>query len=983
MSELSLYFLGAPRLELDDRLVVPDTRKAVALLAFLAVTGERHTRDALAALLWPELDQARGRAALRRTLSALKSSIKGHGLDVQRDSLALDPRAGISVDVRSFRHLVRQCQSHGHPRGDVCPDCLPPLSQAAALYQGDFMSGFTLRDSVTFDEWQYLEGESLRRELAAVLRDLSDCLQLTGQYRQAMEVAHRWLALDTLHEPAHRQLMRLLAYNGQRSAAMHQYRECVRILEEELGVPPLDETTELYHAIMAGSLAAPERRPTPQARALGGELLDAGTGAPEMTRPMNLPLVGRAEEWTTMLSWYRGLGPSGRLLAITGEAGIGKTRLAQAFLEQGTDSRALAMAGRCYEGESLLAYGPLADGLRGALARVTDDGWSASVAAAWLSETARLLPELLKRRPDLPPAAPLEGPGAQSRFFEGIRQTIIGLARAHPGSVLLLDDLHWADAATTDLLTYLVRRLDGLPLFLLVTWRTGQLAPSHPLRQALSQAARGGLAHRLELPRLDLVAVRQLVRALPDATDDPELPARLHRETEGLPFFLAEYLAAIEGGAFAVGGDESGTAVRANQTWPMPLSVRELLHSRLAPVSQTGRQILQSGAVIGRSFGFETVRQASGRGEEEVISALEELMDMGLIIEQPGEPGHPVYDFSHEKTRALVYQETSLARRRLLHRRVAETMADHHQAAAPPAAIAHHYRAAGQDEFAAHYFNEAGDGARAVYANAEALAHYRAALALGHPDQAALSESIGDMCTLLADYDGALNSYERAAALRERQDDRAGLARTEHKLGNVYHRLGQYDVAGAQYRLALDHAGQSEERARLMADWSLSAHHGAQPEQARELARQAADLAEQAADLRARARVENVLGILASSQNDLAGASAHLAQSLALASEMDDPAARVAALNNLSLVFRDAGDFTRAREAAGQALDICVELGDRHRQAALHNNLADLFHALGETSASMAHLKQAVTIYAEIGREADEWRPEIWKLMEW
>jgi tetratricopeptide (TPR) repeat protein len=354
------------------------------------------------------------------------------------------------------------------------------------------------------------------------------------------------------------------------------------------------------------------------------------------------------------------------------------------------------------------------------------------------------------------------------------------------------------------------------------------------------------------------------------------------------------------------------------------------------------------------------------------------------------------YDFSHEKLRALVYEETSLARRRLLHRRVADALAGRfhgrHEAGAVAGQIAHHYREAGQDALAAEHFRLAGNHARALYANAEALAHYRAALALGHPDSAALHEALGDLHTLLGEYGGAITSYETAAAL----GDPGHLAGIERKLGGVHHRRGAWDMAESHFQAALYALGEAgpAERARVYAEWSLTAHLaggvGAET-RAAELARRALELAEAGGDTRALAQSHNILGVLATSRGELNAATHHLERSLALATELGErhadgfgvQSARVAALNNLALASRARGDLQEALHFAEQALDLALAMGDRHREAALHNHLADLLHAAGRSQEAMAHLKQAVAIYAEIGVEAGAVRPEIWKLAEW
>jgi DNA-binding SARP family transcriptional activator len=976
---LKLFLLGSPRVERDGKPVEADTRKAVALLAYLALSGQSQSRDALAALFWPEVDGARAHAALRRTLSALNKAAGGQGLLIDRETVGLDRAAGVWVDVDQFRARLAGCHAHGHPAPEVCAACLSPLAEAAALYRGDFLSGFTLRDSPAFDDWQFFQSETLRRELAGALERLVRCHAARREYEPAIAHARRWLALDPLHEPAHRQLMQLYAQSGQHAAALRQYRECVRILEEELSVPPLEETTRLYESIK-------------EQRSMGVRE-HGGVEAPSPTRPHThtpaLPLVGRSTEWAALLGEFASIKTDGRLVVLEGEAGIGKTRLAEAFLQQARSAGAAALVARCYEGEMNLAYGSFVEALRGALAQPEFAARLNGLPAHHLGEASRLLPELASLHPGPPLPSPVEGPGAQTRFFEAISQCLLALCGGPPPGLLLLDDLHWADEASLDLLTYLVRRLRGRPLCLLITWRGEQVPAHHRLRALLAEAQRAGAGTLLPLSRLGLAEVTELVRSAVGGqppTVISEFVERLYRETEGLPFFLVEYLAAMP---------------RSAEEWPLPVGVRGLLQSRLNRVSETGQQLLSAAAVIGRSFDFDTLREASGRSEDETVTALEDLMGRGLVAEVQGGDGAITYDFSHEKLRALVYAETSLARRRLLHRRVAEALTRRARTPTRPhphtpsaALIAQHYQLAGESAEAAHYFKLAGEHARTLYANAEALAHFRAALALGHPEPAALHEAIGDLQTLSGDYGAALASYETAAALCAPES----LAGLEHKLGNVHHRRGDWELAESHFQSALnaldemtDLAGlgrpaRSEaagERARLHADWSLTAHHRGQTDHALALARRALELAEAAGDRRARAQAHNILGVLASSQNDSAQARHHLEQSLALAEALDDLGARVAALNNLALAFRHGGETAPAIALTENALALCASQGDRHREAALHNNLADLLHAAGRPDEAMTHLKRAVALFAEIGAQAGDMQPEIWKLTEW
>ncbi|MFZ0545264.1 MAG: tetratricopeptide repeat protein [Candidatus Promineifilaceae bacterium] len=943
---LSLHLLGVPRLERDSQIIEIDTRKAVAILAYMALDEERPSREFLATFLWPEFDQSRGRAALRRTLSALRRDVGRPYFDISRDAVAFEPSAQIWVDVAQFRKKS-------------AAGSLADLETAVELYRDNFMTGFTLRDSPDFDEWQYFQSESLRRAYVSVLEQLINGYRNQGEWPAAIRHARRWLALDPLREEAHRSLMSLLAWSGERTRALQQYRDCVRILDEELGVAPLPETTEIYHAIQENQLALPIIQ---QAAAVShppiGQLeTPADPSQPQAAGP--IPFVGRQAALDILTETYMETRQNGRFVIIGGEAGIGKTRLADEFITARRSEGTRVVATRCYDGEQGLAYGPVVAALRQALA-AQDNG---TLPDHWRQEIGRLLPELLPPGQTPPP---LDGPGAQARFFDAISQsfaTLLGDETTQSCGVLCIDDLLWADQATLDLLIYLIRRLPELKLFILGTWRTPDVAQEATMRQQLLAAGqRAGTGRFLPLSRLNQDDIQSLLRQL---NRSAESARQLFDKTEGLPFFLNAYL------------------TRPDTVTEGPDSFRDLLYTRLAGVDQTGRQLLQTAAVIGRSFDFDTLRTASGRSDEEMVQAIETLLAYGLVIESAATTADLQYDFSHQALRDLVYEETSLARRRLLHRRVAESLG--HQRNRPEGAIAaqvaHHYQAAGLEPTAADYFYQAGNYARQLYANTEALSHFQSALALGHPAVADLHEAIGDLHKLAGAYGTALADYEKAAALADPDD----LYRLEQKLGSVYHRQGDWELAVHHFSAALEALDEEEHpaRARILADWSRTAHRAGDIAQAQSLAEEALKLAETADDLPALAQTHNILGMLARARVDFSGADYHLRQSLELAPQLPTPRAQIAALNNLALLARDQFDFTQAEQLLTQALQLCRTLGDRHREAALLNNLADLYHLSGDKTAAQSHVRQSVAILAEIGTDAGQWQPEIWKLTEW
>ncbi|HNS03170.1 MAG TPA: AAA family ATPase [Anaerolineae bacterium] len=986
MPELRLLFFGPPRIERHGAPVEIDTRKAVAALAYLALASPSGTlaRDSLTTLLYPEYSQERARAAFRRTLSALRSAIGADCLKSDREIVSLALKDGVWCDVLQFQALNQQRLGHGHDAGQLCTRCLPLLQEAAALYGGDFLAGFSLRDSVSFDDWQLMQSERWQRDYAAVLELLVHGLGGQRQWRAAIDWCRRWIEVDPLHEPAHRRLMQLYAWEGQRSAALRQYRECVRVLDTELGVAPLPETTRLYQAIIEGSdparlpggddwqiapTAAPARPATSQ------PLPPASAAAP----PAAFGLVGRQTALAALHEAWRAAG-NGQIALIKGEAGIGKTRLANEFLCAAAQDGAPVIAARCYEGDARLAYGPLVDALRMGLASPELAARLAHLPALWLSEVRRLTPEVASLHPGLAPPAALDGPGAQARFFEGIAQAFQAMLAGSPPGVLLLDELQWADQATLEVLAFLARRLHGKPLLVLGALRSEFSAAAGAVGRLALEQMRAGHGTEITLERLAAEEVAELATqaGLPDLPAD--LAARLFQETEGLPLFVVEYLAGLRSGRLPGSGDP----------WQVPAGVRQALEQRLAQVDEIGRQLLTAAAVIGRSFPVDLLRAVSGRGEEETVAGLEALAALGLIRElrSPEPRPEPRYDFVHEQLRRVIYDDASLARRRLLHRRAADALI--HATAAPrldarASQIASHLQAAGSDAEAALYYRLAGEHARGVFANGEAIGHFEAALALGHPAVAELHEAIGDLLTLQGAYTRAVMAYETAAALNDGQQH---LARLEQKLGLLHLRQGRWELADSRFAAA-EHAATDADaawRAGLLADWSLCAHRQGHWPRAAELAGRALALADSAADAHAQARAYNVLGILARSQGDRREAGRRLEESLAAARRLDDLPAQIAALNNLALAEHDSHDDAAAQAHLLEALALCQRVGDLHRQAAIHNNLADLLHTAGQREEAMVHLKQAVAIFAAIGDPSPQpadWQPEIWKLVEW
>jgi predicted ATPase/DNA-binding SARP family transcriptional activator len=330
MAHLRLELLGPPLIYLGDEPIQVSSRKPVALLAYLAVTGQPHTRDFLAALLWPDHDQATALAYLRNALWVLGKAGLGEWLSAEPDSVRLQP--GCGLDLADFRALAAQGQTHGHPPEQACRTCLHQLRAAADCFRDGFLAGFALRDSPEFDDWQSYQAETLRQELARVLECLVLQCEAFSDPEPGILYARRWVALDPLHEPAQRRLMRMYAHGDRRALALKQYETLTHLLEQELGAEPDAETHRLFREINLGRVAparAERLQPEPPAAVLSSAGLasrPAGNLAPNNLPAQVTSFIGRQRDIARVLAQFEEDGA--RLLTITGPGGTGKTRLA-------------------------------------------------------------------------------------------------------------------------------------------------------------------------------------------------------------------------------------------------------------------------------------------------------------------------------------------------------------------------------------------------------------------------------------------------------------------------------------------------------------------------------------------------------------------------------------------------------------------------------------------------------------------------------
>ena len=935
LSQLHLTLLGAPRAERDGAAVRFDTRKAMALLAVLAVSGRAWSREELAALLWPESDSARARGSLRRTL--VSASAVGDALVAERSQVRVDA-SRTSCDVLRFRELAAGIDRSSR-------------EAAVALWTGDFLAGFSLRDSPEFEDWSDETRSTLRAELDTVLARLVAELSDVGDFATATRYAQQRLSLDRLHEPAHQLLMQTLASAGQRPGALQQYRQCVAVLDRELGVAPLPETTALYEAIRRNEYppaarqsakVAPKRREPKRGRA--GHLTVAVDAE---------PFVGRTVELDALDSAWRSLHETSAVVAVVGETGTGKTRLVAEFVARGSVGPVVRVRG--HEGERRLALAAAADLVRSALS-VPD--MHAGLADQDRNRLSALVPDVAG---DGQTPSALDTPGALTRLFDSVR-TLLTPSTGDGRLVVWCEDVEWFDDESVDLLTFLLLRPPPGSLFV-VSWRTADHRAS--VVEAVGDALRAGNGQLLRLGALDKAEVADLLTAL-GAPAPPDVESVLLR-TGGVPLLVVEHVLAADE------PDSGSPTGRRN--------VDAVVGARLDGAPDTTMQVLSTIGVLANPADPALLQLVSGRSESEVADALDDALRRRLLTAGPTGLD---YDFPHDGLRRAVIDRTAVARRRLLHSRAADVLAqrrERHPHSAAAATVGRQLELAGRSDEAALMYLAAADDARRLYAHATAVAQLESAVALG-ADPATTHRALGDARLHLGQYSAAVEDYEIAVSIAA---DVAASVGAEHKLAEVFHRQGEWELALDHLQAALAHslgADEAQQRAGILSDVALVNLRLGRPDDAAAAASEAMTLAEQAADAAARAQAANVLAVLAVRRGEPAEALGLLAVAQACAQELEDPGPLVAVLNNRARIEADQGELDTAIVTAERALALGERHGDRHRLAALHANLADLLHLAGREEESRAHVVASVSMFAEVDREPDR-RPEVWKLVEW
>jgi predicted ATPase/DNA-binding SARP family transcriptional activator len=684
---LAIRLLGEPSMTFDGKpwkwSAPPRCLPLLALLA-LARNGAP-TRASLAATMWPDEIDSDARTNLRRHLHRLARAlpqIEGVEWIVGDDRcIGWNDEAPAWIDVRAFE------DARTDPRR---------RAEAVELYRGDLLEGY-------YDEYVLEERERLRNlyinDLAELIRDA----RARRDFPAAIGFAENLLGVDEWREDALREWISAKYESGDRSGALAGYERFARRLQEEFSSNPMPETTALRDAIRAG-IPLPE---DPE-RALEQHPVESGQAS------WKLPLVGRSAELEKLrAAWSRAARKSGGVAFVSGEAGIGKSRLTGELVALVRDQGGQALIGVSSnpEGEP---YQAIVTALRSGLARIAQ----LNVEEPWLASLAQAIPEIRSLRPELRDVEVASDERARERLFEAFVRVLEYLGRMRP-LCLVLEDVHWAGPATVDLLATLARRVGTLSVLVVATYRNEESAEAVRDLRAKLVAERRAIAVPLE--RLTPEEVGTVVgNALPE-TGNGEIAGAIAQLSEGNPLFVLQLLE---------GYRETGEIPDASSALH---TVGDAIAVRARRLDAGVRSVAETAAAIGQTFRADIVADIGGWDENVVLDAIGELIDRALVRESGS--GALEYAFTHALVAVSFYETSDPTARTARHRRAAQVLQRlGREDRADLAAIARHWNRAGEATRAATWYIQAARSALAVHAREEAVTHSYASYALANDD---------------------------------------------------------------------------------------------------------------------------------------------------------------------------------------------------------------------------------------------------------
>ena len=973
MSDLKIMLLGTPYVDhLGHRLAFYD-RKTLALLLYLATEPGVHQRQKLARLLWPERDAPHGRTALRVALLHVRQALEvgtapehGSHLFVAYDTLGLDLNSGIELDLHIFEAawtLIQQLPAPEAMQGEARKTVIAHLQQAVALYRGGFMEDFVLRDAAEFDHWVGIQRQSWFSRIEQVLDWLSQLQNAEGQIEQAIATVERWRTYDPLNEAVYLRLMQLHFATGNRIAALKTYEDCQDVLQAEFSAKPSTKLRALADIIRTTS---PTHRVQSQ--------ISANVRPPSRRTFLDIPFVGRGANLSQLIAFYeKAIGGQPQIVLLEGEAGVGKSRLASAFLDWAKVQGASILEGKAYETYQRLAYQPLLDCFRPFSEQEQD--LRQLLSDIWIAELSRLLPELRERYPHLPPPT-IDEAFASSRLLEALARLGQAIATRYP-LLIYIDDMQWADEATLDAFQYLCRRWveRAIPVLFLFNRRTGTTRAETRLVEWLTNLKSVTPLTSLELGPLSPLDVLQIARSLARTDETPfagpqvfpdggpskphaqasttglspeQFGEWLYAETQGQPFYLVALLEALLecGGltprllkgkgwifepqaAFLNAGALGGI---------LPTGVREVLQNRLAQLSPAARELLVAGAILDHDFSFEDLCRIAQLSTQEGLLGLDEALSSLCLRESPRQPGSSsaiCYVFAHDKIRELVYIEAGKERRRVFHGRTLQLL---EETGAPAAERAYHALASGTTDAAFRWSLAAGDEALNVFAMRDAIGHYEQARQL--------------------------------AAEHKIHVPGTELAHLFTHLGRAYEHRNDARAAHATYRAMLDIARQRGEPGMECAALNhlavLVSEDFSQMESATALLQEALAVAERNHDQRGVTETQLSLARVNYYILNLDASRAYAKQAYTLACELEQQNLVARSFNILAYTTRALGQWEEAASFAEEARQRFAAQGDRMMEADCLSRIADARINCGQPYEGIEAARLAYSISCEI-----------------
>ncbi|MFN2203337.1 MAG: ATP-binding protein, partial [Caldilineaceae bacterium] len=668
------------------------------LVAYLAVRpGVTCPRSQIAYAMWADSSEKQARTNLRNLIFNLKKtwpSIES-AIAIERSALRWRSDADIIVDIHRFQSLLDEAE-----RALTGEDSVRLLAEAASLYRGDLLPN-------CYEEWAMAARQRLHENCASALAQLVDRLLDLRRHDEALTWAKQLQAHDPLRESSYRRLMLSYLALHDRSAALRVYHVCADMLQKELGVEPSLATRQIVDRLLGQEIPASQPDDGP---------------SPSVPRPH---LVGRRSEWQALLDQWR-QAEAGRacIVAIQGESGIGKTRLAEELIDWVGRQGYSWASSRSYAAHGAIAYAPVAAWLRSPRVNVALE----AIEDLWRVEVHRLLPELAAQRPDLPPPGSISEDWQRQRFYQAIVQTL----QSCPAPVLLhLDDMQWSDPETLSFLHYLLQSLPQHPLLVVGCVRTEEMEPNDALVRLRHDLLHSEQWVELSLGPLSAADSRILAKQTAGTNIDDEAADALYANSEGHPLLLIETIHAdgprSSTATGAVNGEQNGRRID-QEVRGMPVKIFAMMAHRLDQLSAPARELAEVAAVIGRDFSFELLLRVGAVSEDAVVEALDELWRRRIVRHQ-----HEAdYDFSHDRLREAAYAQISPPRRRHLHGRAARAMEVLYQDQLDQYAgqIARHYERNGELALACAYYGRAAAFAVQQYALSSAEELYETALGM-------------------------------------------------------------------------------------------------------------------------------------------------------------------------------------------------------------------------------------------------------------